>query len=77
MESLKCQFPAAVLHAVLICMQEAWTKVIISVCHLQRVYMPILNEDETGMAIRYASINTEHHILHHIVHTMVPIEPQK
>ena len=33
----------------------------------QRVYMPVSNEDKTGMAIRYVSINTEHHIL------MVPI----
>ena len=30
--------------------------------------MPVSNEDETGMAIRYVSINTEHHILLHIGH---------
>ena len=38
--------------------------------------MPVSN-DETDMAIRYVSINTEHHILLHIVHIMVPIEPHK
>ena len=39
--------------------------------------MPVSNEDETGMAIRYVSINTEHHVILHIVHIMVPIEPEK
>ena len=72
MESLKCQFPAVHLQYYMqcSCMQEAWTKVIISVWHLQRVYMPVSNEDETDMAIRYVSINTEHHILLHIDHIM-------
>ena len=39
--------------------------------------MHVSKEDETGMTIKYVSINTEHHILLRIIHIIVPIEPHK
>ena len=61
------------------CMQEAWTKVIISVWQLQRVYRSTCLSQ---MKMRQAwlsdnvSINTEHHILLYNLLLFVAIEPQ-